>query len=154
MGGLAAMLVCLIIIGSLGAVQSRVEGASLGIGIVLVIMTLFNMVCSLYKTTRDLADEQITVGPACYPIVAEIPSGRVRYKTITLGRFVYNLTGIFSNSVTPRMIQPRAAGGWGWGPLGAGFFYAGTNLLSLIWCWFRLPETKVCLLPNLLPGTG
>jgi SP family general alpha glucoside:H+ symporter-like MFS transporter len=44
MGGLAAMLVCLIIIGSLGAVQSRVEGASLGIGIVLVIMTLFNMV--------------------------------------------------------------------------------------------------------------
>lgn len=42
------------------------------------------------------------------------------------------------------MIQPRAAGGWGWGPLGAGFFYAGTNLLSLIWCWFRLPETKVC----------
>ena len=57
MGGLAAMLVCLIIIGSLGAVQSRVEGASLGIGIVLVIMTLFNMVCSLYKTIRDLADE-------------------------------------------------------------------------------------------------
>jgi len=41
------------------------------------------------------------------------------------------------------MIQPKAAGGWGWGPLGAGFFYAGTNLLSLIWCWFRLPETKV-----------
>jgi hypothetical protein len=44
MGGLASMFVCLIIIGSLGAVQSRVEGASLGIGIVLVIMTLFNMV--------------------------------------------------------------------------------------------------------------
>jgi hypothetical protein len=41
------------------------------------------------------------------------------------------------------MIQPKAAGGWGWGPLGAGFYYAGTNLLSLIWCWFRLPETKV-----------
>lgn len=27
--------------------------------------------------------------------------------------------------------------------MGAGYFYAGTNLLSLIWCWFRLPETKV-----------
>jgi len=127
MGGLVAMFICLVIIGALGAVQTKVSGASLGIGVVLVICTLFNM---------------ITVGPACYPIVAEVPSGRLRYKTITLGRFVYNLTGIFSNSVTPRMIQPKAAGGWGWGPLGAGFFYAGTNLLSLIWCWFRLPETK------------
>ena len=48
------------------------------------------------------------------------------------------------------MIQPKAAGGWGWGPLGAGFFYAGTNLLSLIWCWFRLPETKVRCPYNLL----
>jgi hypothetical protein len=46
MGGLASMFLCLIIIGSLGAVQDKVEGASLGIGIVLVIMTLFNMVCS------------------------------------------------------------------------------------------------------------
>jgi SP family general alpha glucoside:H+ symporter-like MFS transporter len=46
------------------------------------------------------------------------------------------------------MIQPSAAGGWGWGPLGAGFFYAGTNLLSMIWCWFRLPETKVSYLPS------
>jgi SP family general alpha glucoside:H+ symporter-like MFS transporter len=46
MGGLASMFLCLIIIGSLGAVQDKVEGASLGIGIVLVIMTLFNMACS------------------------------------------------------------------------------------------------------------
>ena len=98
---------------------------------------------SQMSQARTRLSWQITTGPACYPIVAEVPSGRLRYKTITLGRFVYNLTGIFSNSVTPRMIQPKAAGGWGWGPLGAGFFYAGTNLLSLIWCWFRLPETKV-----------
>lgn len=30
---------------------------------------------------------------------------------------------------------------WNWGGK-AGFFYAGTNLLCHIWCWFRLPETK------------
>ena len=30
---------------------------------------------------------------------------------------------------------------WNWGAK-TGFFYAGTNLLCLIWCWFRLPETK------------
>lgn len=30
---------------------------------------------------------------------------------------------------------------WNWGAK-AGLFYAGTNLLCNIWCWFRLPETK------------
>jgi SP family general alpha glucoside:H+ symporter-like MFS transporter len=62
----------------------------LAVGILLVISTLCNM---------------ITVGPVCYPIVAETPSGRLRYKTIVIGRFVYNLTGIFSNSITPRMLS-------------------------------------------------
>jgi hypothetical protein len=52
MCGLASMFVCLVIIGSLGAVQSRVEGASLGIGIVLVISTLFNMASPLDEASR------------------------------------------------------------------------------------------------------
>lgn len=82
------MFVCLIAIGGLGWSQS--DSAQMAIGILLVISTLFNM---------------ITVGPVCYPIVAETPSGRLRYKTIVIGRFVYNLTSIFSNSVTPRMID-------------------------------------------------
>ena len=30
---------------------------------------------------------------------------------------------------------------WDWGAK-CGLFYAGTNLLCNIWCWFRLPETK------------
>jgi SP family general alpha glucoside:H+ symporter-like MFS transporter len=126
MGGASLMFVCLIVIGGLGCVTPT-DSTSLAIGVMLVISTLINM---------------ITIGPACYPIVAETPSGRLRYKTIVIGRFAYNLTGIFSNSVTPLMIQPAAAGGWGWGAK-AGFFYAGTNLLCNIWCWFRLPESKV-----------
>jgi SP family general alpha glucoside:H+ symporter-like MFS transporter len=88
MGGLSFMFCCLIVIGGLGCTSGK--GVEMGIGILLVISTLCNM---------------ITVGPACYPIVAETPSGRLRYKTIVIGRFVYNLTGIFSNSVTPRMIS-------------------------------------------------
>lgn len=88
MAGLAGMLVCLIIIGGLGCANST--EASLAVGIMLVVSTLINM---------------ITVGPICYPIVAETPKGRLRYKTIVIGRVVYNLTGIFSNSVTPRMVQ-------------------------------------------------
>ncbi|CAN8097448.1 unnamed protein product [Discula destructiva] len=121
MGGMTFMFFCLVAIGGLGFDGS--QKAQLAIGILLVISTLANMT---------------TIGPVCYPIVAETPSGRLRYKTVTIGRFVYNLTGIFNNSVTPLMLSPT---GWNWGAK-AGLFYAGTNLLCNIWCWFRLPETK------------
>lgn len=88
MGGLTFMFFCLVAIGGLGFSHSK--HADVAIGILLVVSTLCNM---------------ITTGPVCYPIVAETPSGRLRYKTIVIGRFVYNLTQIFNNSVTPRMIQ-------------------------------------------------
>ncbi|GFZ47587.1 hypothetical protein JCM24511_05331 [Saitozyma sp. JCM 24511] len=120
-GGLAFMFACLIAIGGLGFAHSN--SATLAVGIVLVIQTLCNM---------------ITVGPVCYPLVSETPSGRLRYKTIVIGRFVYQLTQIFNNSVTPRMVSSTS---WNWGAK-AGFFYAGTNLLCLVWCILRLPETK------------
>jgi SP family general alpha glucoside:H+ symporter-like MFS transporter len=88
MTGLTFMFFCLIAIGGLGWATGT--QSQLAVGILLVISTLVNM---------------ITIGPVCYPIVAETPSGRLRYKTITIGRFVYNLTGIFQNSVTPHMIS-------------------------------------------------
>ncbi|KAK7409302.1 hypothetical protein QQX98_008542 [Neonectria punicea] len=121
MSGSAFMFCCLLAIGGLGWSDSK--DAYLAVGLLFVVSTLCNM---------------ITIGPDCYPIVAETPSGRLRYKTIVIGRFVYNLTAIFNNAVTPRMIS---ASGWGWGAK-TGLFYAGTNLLCFIWCWFRLPETK------------
>ena len=89
MSGMAIMFVILIVIGGLGFASGT--GKSLAIGILLVFSTLVNM---------------ITIGPVCYPIVAETPSGRLRYKTVCIGRFVYNLTGLFHNSVTPRMLSP------------------------------------------------
>ncbi|KAF4964219.1 hypothetical protein FSARC_7853 [Fusarium sarcochroum] len=121
MSGLVFMLCCLLAIGGLGWSDSK--DAYLAIGLLFVVSTLCNM---------------ITIGPVCYPIVAETPSGRLRYKTIVIGRFVYNLTAIFNNAVTPRMISASA---WGWGAK-TGLFYAGTNFLCLVWCYFRLPETK------------
>ena len=84
------MFVCLVIIGGLGWAHGK--EAQMAIGILLVICTLFNM---------------ITVGPACYPIVAEIPSGRLRYKTIIIGRFMYNVTGIIKNVLTPQMLSTQ-----------------------------------------------
>lgn len=82
------MFIILLAIGSLAFATGK--AAQMAIGLLLVASTLVNM---------------ITIGPACYPIVAETPSGRLRYKTVTIGRFVYNLTGIFSNSVTPHMVN-------------------------------------------------
>ena len=89
MGGLSVMFVLLITIGGLGF--SNGDTQKTAVAVLFVISTLVNM---------------ISVGPVCYPIVAETPSGRLRYKTVVIGRFVYNLTGIFSNSVTPRMVSP------------------------------------------------
>ena len=43
-----------------------------------------------------------------------------------------------TNVITPRMLNPTA---WGWGAK-AGFFWAGTSLLGLVWSWGRLPEPK------------
>ncbi|KAJ9202745.1 hypothetical protein DTO166G4_7313 [Paecilomyces variotii] len=121
MTGLTCMFFCLVTIGGLGWASGK--NVEMAIGILLVISTLINM---------------IAIGPTCYPIVAETPSGRLRYKTIVIGRFVYNLTQIFQNCITPRMLSATS---WNWGAKAA-LFYAGTNLLCNIWCWFRLPETK------------
>ena len=88
MTGLTCMFFCLVTIGGLGWASGK--NVEMAIGILLVISTLINM---------------IAIGPTCYPIVAETPSGRLRYKTIVIGRFVYNLTQIFQNCITPRMLS-------------------------------------------------
>lgn len=79
-----------------------------------------------------------TIGPLCYTLVSEIPSTRLRSKTIVLARNCYNISGIVTNLITPRMLNPTA---WAWGAR-AGFFWSGTAILGLIWSWWRLPETK------------
>ncbi|KAE8328078.1 general substrate transporter [Aspergillus sergii] len=121
MGGMTFMFLCSVTIGGLGWAHST--GAHIAIGILLVLSNLSYM---------------ITIGPAAYPIVSETPSGRLRYKTLVIGRFMYNVCGVIINIITPRMIS---SAGWNWGAR-TGLFYAGTNLLCNIWCFFRLPETK------------
>jgi SP family general alpha glucoside:H+ symporter-like MFS transporter len=79
-----------------------------------------------------------TIGPVCYVFVSEVPSTRLRSKTIALARNCYNISGIVTNLITPRMLNPTA---WAWGAK-AGFFWAGTAVVGLLWSWWRLPETK------------
>ena len=112
------------IIGFVG-IPARAEnvGAQWAVGSMLLIFTF------IYDST---------VGPVCYSLVAEMPSTRLRQKTVVLARNFYNVGGIVTNVLTTRQLNPSA---WGWGPLSA-FFWAGTGFIMLVWSFFRLPEPK------------
>ncbi|POR38487.1 General alpha-glucoside permease [Tolypocladium paradoxum] len=79
-----------------------------------------------------------TVGPVCYSLVAELTSTRLRTKSVVLARNMYNIVGIATNIITPRMLNPSA---WNWGAK-SGFFWAGTCFACAVWTFFRLPEPK------------
>ncbi|PFH55372.1 hypothetical protein XA68_18473 [Ophiocordyceps unilateralis] len=79
-----------------------------------------------------------TVGPVCYSLVSELTSTRLRTKSVVLARNVYNISGIVTNIMTPRMLNSTA---WNWGAK-SGFFWASTCILCAIWTYFRLPEPK------------
>lgn len=123
LGGLLSMFAVLLIVGFLAIPRPSNTGAVWASGAMLLI---FNF---LYD---------FTVGPVCYCLVAEISSVRLRQKTIVLARNAYNVTGILNYILTPRMLNPT---GWAWRGY-AGFFWAGICFLSIIWTYFRLPETK------------
>jgi SP family general alpha glucoside:H+ symporter-like MFS transporter len=121
--GLVGLDICLLIIGFVSLAPSSNKAAPWVTGSVMLIFTF------IYDCT---------IGPVCYCLVAEIPSSRLRNKTIVLARNSYNIIGIFNNIVTPRMLNPT---GWNWAGK-SGFFWAGFCTFALVWTWFRLPEPK------------
>jgi SP family general alpha glucoside:H+ symporter-like MFS transporter len=121
--GQVGMFIILMIIGGLGIppLSTSIGWAS---GALILILTF------VYD---------FTVGPVCYSLVAELPSTRLRIKTVVLARNVYNCMGIVIGTLQPRMMNPTA---WNWRGKTC-FFWGGLNLLGLIWTYFRLPEPKV-----------
>lgn len=120
--GLVGLDACLIVIGTLGTVNAN-PAFAWAIGSMLIVYTL------VYD---------ITIGPICYAIVSEVPSSELRSKTIVLSRMTYNLLNIVSNVITPFMLNP---GAWAWGAK-AGYFFAGTCTVSLLFTIWQIPETK------------
>lgn len=118
--GLAGSFVILIATGIVGTLP-QTNSTSWALGSMIIVLT---------------AVYDFTVGPVCYVLVAEIPSTRLRVKTVVLARVAYNIVGIVTNIITPRMLNPAA---WDWKGKSC-FLFAGTTFVCLVWCWFRLPE--------------
>ena len=81
-----------------------------------------------------------TVGPVCYCVVTELPSSRLKQKTVAFARCIYLTLSIIANVLVPLLLGDLK-GEWNWGPK-SGFLFGGGCVLSLLWVWFRLPETK------------
>lgn len=79
-----------------------------------------------------------TIGPVCYSLVAEIPSTRLRIKTVILARIAYNIVSLAAGFLTAKMLNPT---GWDWGAKSC-FLWMGTCFLCGIWSYLRLPEPK------------
>jgi len=122
--GLAILTGLLLVVGGLG-VPKMVENGPLGWGVGACIL--------IYTFVYDL-----TIGPVCYSLVAELSSTRLKAKSIVLARNFYNMAGLINNALTPNMINPSA---WDWGAK-AGFFWAGICFLCWVWTYYRLPEPQ------------
>lgn len=85
-----------------------------------------------------LGSYSMTVGPIVYTIVAEIGSTQLRTKTVVLGRTTYYIGNIIGQVLEPHMMNPT---GWNWKGKTA-FFWGALALLTNVWAYFRLPETK------------
>ncbi|KAF5634515.1 general alpha-glucoside permease [Fusarium sp. NRRL 25303] len=120
--GLAILFTILIIVGCMGipAPQASLGWAS---GVFLMFFVI----------TYDL-----TIGPVCYCLVAEIPSTRLRIKTVAIARNAYLLVSIGANFLNPPILNPSA-----WNLRGkGGFIWAGICFCELVWAYFYLPEPK------------
>jgi MFS transporter, SP family, general alpha glucoside:H+ symporter len=120
--GLAIMFSILLIVGCLGIPKPSTTIAYVSVALLM-----------LFVVTYDL-----TVGPVCYCLVAEIPSVRLRIKTVVLARNSYNVASLCANFLNPPIHNPLA-----WNLRGKGaFVWCGFCFSVLVWTFFRLPEPK------------
>ncbi|KAF7195337.1 General alpha-glucoside permease [Pseudocercospora fuligena] len=121
--GQIGCILCLLLAGFMGLARKSNPDVNWGVGTMIM----------LYTFVYDL-----TVGPVCYCLVAEISSTRLRNKTVVLARNLYNISGIVANVLFTHQLNPDA---WNWGTKTC-FFWAVSAAIFAAWTWFRLPEPK------------
>jgi SP family general alpha glucoside:H+ symporter-like MFS transporter len=91
--GTSTICVAQIIIGVLGIVGGTKVAAGIA-GMMIVINLAF----------------KLSLGPACYTMISEMPNSRLRAYTIVLARASYILVSVCTNQIIPRQL-----GAWNWG---------------------------------------
>lgn len=120
--GLLIMLVLLLAVGFMGIPEPS-NAIAYGSGALLMLFTL---------------TFGVTVGPVCYCLVSEMPSTRLRIKTVALARNAYNVMSIAANFLNNPILNPTA-----WNLRGkGGFVWCGFCLISFTWAYYRLPEPR------------
>jgi SP family general alpha glucoside:H+ symporter-like MFS transporter len=122
--GTAAIGVCMLIIGIVGFVPN-IATAPRSI-IIAVMMIFINL------------SFKLSLGPACYTIVGDVPNTRVRSQTIVLARTTYVIGGVVVQQIIPRQLSTTA---WNWGGK-SGLFWCGIDILLFTYTFFRIPETR------------
>ncbi|KOG97221.1 sugar porter family MFS transporter DI49_3958 [Saccharomyces eubayanus] len=118
--GLAIQTVLLFIIGGLGC--SDTHGAQMGSGALLMVVAFFY---------------NLGIAPVVFCLVSEIPSSRLRTKSIILARNAYNMACIVTAVLTLYQLNSEK---WDWGAK-SGFFWGGLCFATLVWAVIDLPET-------------
>lgn len=95
LGGIMSIGCCLLPIGVLGFVRSTPSRLNAQGGLMICINLLFHF----------------SLGPVCYSIVGELPSSRLRSRSIVLGRFFYLVSAIIGSQLRARMVAVDA---WNW----------------------------------------
>ncbi|KAF5535194.1 major facilitator superfamily transporter [Fusarium mexicanum] len=120
-----SMLLLMTLIGGVGIPQAHSSRLSYSWAIAaLLIVSSF-----LYNAT---------IGPLTNTICSEVPSTILCSRTLVLSRWFYTVTSITAGVLTPYQLNPTA---WNWGAK-TGFFWAGGCLISFIFAFFCVPETK------------
>ncbi|KAI1610282.1 MFS transporter [Exophiala viscosa] len=81
---------------------------------------------------------QLTVGQLGWALSAEVGSTRLRQKTVCLARNAYYICSVAAGVLQPYFMNPEALNLRGY----TGFVWGTTALITCLWAYFRLPETK------------
>ncbi|KIJ63752.1 hypothetical protein HYDPIDRAFT_133568 [Hydnomerulius pinastri MD-312] len=81
---------------------------------------------------------QTGIGPLGYVIFAEVPSSRLRSKTVGLGIWSNSLCQVVVNIAVPYLVNPDEANLGGY----VGFIFGGIAFAGTLWAWYNIPETK------------
>lgn len=119
--GLAFQAVMFFIIGGLGC--SDTKGAKMGSGALLMVVSFFY---------------NLGIAPVVFCLVSELPSSRLRTKTIILARNSYNVIQIVTMVLILYQLNSEK---WNWGAK-SGFFWGAFCVGTLVWAVIDLPETS------------